>query len=130
MFSHFLRKVWPFGWQMTASRVRSIRAAGRRWHLTPDAGEILGAPGPDLDRWITDGLAQVVKTGPHRTVYRVALPNGTIYVKHCRISGFRAWARELLRPVKARLEFENALALQDRGVAAVLPLAWGEPDSR
>src|SRR5262249_36998016 len=74
--------------------------------------------------------AEVVKTGPHRTVYRVALPGGTVYVKHCRIMGPRAWAREVLRPAKARLEFENALALRDRDIPAVVPLAWGCPDSR
>jgi tRNA A-37 threonylcarbamoyl transferase component Bud32 len=130
MFSHFLRKVWPFGWRATASGVRSVRAAGRRWHLTPDAAEVIGDAPPDLERWVAEGRAVVVKTGPHRTVYRVELDGGTVYVKHCRISNFRAWAREVLRPPKARLEFENALALRDRGVPAVLPLAWGEPDSR
>ena len=41
-----------------------------------------------------------MKSGPHRTVYRVALPSGTVYVKHCRINGPRAWAREVMRPAE------------------------------
>jgi tRNA A-37 threonylcarbamoyl transferase component Bud32 len=130
MFSHFLRKVLPFGWRVTATPTRVVRTGRWVWHLTPDAADVLGPEPPDLDRWRNDGRAEVVKTGPHRTVYRVALPGGTIYVKQCRISGPRAWAREVLRPAKARLEFENALALRDRGVPAVVPLAWGAPDSR
>jgi hypothetical protein len=34
-----------------------------------------------------------------------------------------------LRPAKARLEFENARTLAERGIAAVEPLAWGHRDS-
>src|SRR5438067_326735 len=130
MFSHFLRKVSPFGWRVTAAPTRTVRTGRWRWHLTPDADAVLGPHAPDPDRWLADGRAEVVKTGPHRTVYRVALPGGTVYLKHCRIGGLRAWAREVLRPAKARLEFENALALRDRGIPAVVPLGWGGPDSR
>lgn len=129
MFSHFLRKLGAFRSLAATADARALRVAGRRWFLTPDAAAVLGPAGPDLDRWLADGSAEVVKTGPHRTVYRVVLPGGTVYLKHCRVSGFRALAREVLRPAKARLEFENALALRDRGVPAVLPLAWGGPDS-
>jgi tRNA A-37 threonylcarbamoyl transferase component Bud32 len=126
MFSHFLRKVIPFG-RWAAPRTRTVSVGARTWHLTPEADSVLGPAGPDLDRWLADGLAAVVKSNPQRTVYRVMLPGGTVYVKHCRINGPRAWAREVLRPAKARLEFENALALRDRGIPAVVPLAWGRP---
>ena len=122
MFSHFLRKLGSLGRPLADSG--ALRLGGRRWHLAPDVIDH-----PDLDRWLADESTSVVKTGPHRTVYRVELPGGTVYVKHCRISGFRAWVREVLRPAKARLEFENALALQQRDIPAVLPLAWGEPDT-
>ena len=73
--------------------------------------------------------AEVVKNGPHRTVYRVPLASGTVYVKHCRLNGPRAWAREVMRPPKARLEFENAMRLRSLGIGAAIPLAWGTPDS-
>jgi tRNA A-37 threonylcarbamoyl transferase component Bud32 len=129
MFSHFLRKVLPFGWRVTTTRPRTVRLGRRVWQLTPDADAVLGPTGPDLDRWLSDSRAEVVKTGPQRTVYRVRLDAGTVFVKHCRINGPRAFFREVLRPAKARLEFENALALKERGIPAAVPLAWGGPAS-
>src|SRR5207245_3852856 len=83
MFSHFLRKLGSLG-TAAATGLTTIRTAGRRWHLAPEAAAILGPDGPDLERWLADGSAEVVKTGPHRTVYRVRLPGGMVYVKHCR----------------------------------------------
>lgn len=127
MFSHFLRKLGSL--IRTGSSTRTLRLSGRTWHLAPNAMAAFGPGGPDLDRWIADGSARIVKTGPHRTVYRVTLPAGVVYVKHCRIMGPRAWAREVVRPPKACLEFENLLTLQQRGIAAVSPLAWGRADS-
>ena len=128
MLSHFLRKVWPFGRALPGAP--PMRAAGHKWRLTAEAATIFGPAGPDLERWLADGRAEVVKTGAHRTVYRVTLPTGVVYVKHCRINGPRAWLREVLRPPKAQLEFDNALTLRERGVPAVVPLAWGRADSR
>ncbi|MFO0852481.1 MAG: lipopolysaccharide kinase InaA family protein [Gemmataceae bacterium] len=51
-----------------------------------------------------------------------------MYLKHCRANTPRAVARELLRPAKARLEFENALRLRQLGIPTVEPLAWGGPE--
>lgn len=106
------------------------RAAGRVWHLSPEGEALFGRAAPPLDEWLADGSAAVVKSGPHRTVYRVALPTGAVYVKHCRINGPRAWAREVLRAPKARLEFENAARLRALSIGAAVPLAWGTPDTR
>ena len=50
-------------------------------------------------------------------------------MKHCRINGPRARAREVMRPPKARLEFENAARLLALGIGAAVPLAWGTADS-
>ena len=86
MFSHFLRKVLPFGWRVTTTRPRTVRIGRRVWHLAPDAAAVLGPGGPDLDRWLADGRAEVVKAGPQRTVYRVRLDAGTVYVKNCPLS--------------------------------------------
>lgn len=126
MFSHFLRKLTAF---RTAPELRTVSIGGRKWRLAPNAMFVFGPNGPDLDRWIANGSAIIVKTGPHRTVYRVQLPGGAVYVKHCRILGPRARLREALRPAKARLEYENLLALQARGISAAVPLAWGSLDS-
>ena len=58
--------------------------------------ELFGANGPDLDGWLASGAAKVVKSNPARTVYRVELPGTTVFVKHCKISGARAWGREII----------------------------------
>jgi tRNA A-37 threonylcarbamoyl transferase component Bud32 len=125
MWGDVLRKL---GSLVTPARP-AVRAGGRAWHLSPEGLRLFGAAGPALDDWLADGIAEVVKHGPHRTVYRVPLAAETVYVKHCRINGPRARAREVLRPPKARLEFENAARLRALGVGAAVPLAWGTPDS-
>ena len=117
MFSHFLRRIGAVRWAIPAAVV--VRAAGRRWRLAP------GAALPDL----ADGAAVVVKSNPYRTISRGELPGGAVYVKHLRPRGLRAWMREVVRPPKAQLEFENALLLAARGVPTVEPVAWGGPDS-
>ncbi|MCS6863817.1 MAG: lipopolysaccharide kinase InaA family protein [Gemmataceae bacterium] len=103
-----------------------VQANGRVWYLSQEGFQLFGSSGPDLDRWIAEGRAQIVKNGPHRTVYRVSLPNETVYVKHCRINGPRAWARELFRLPKAQLEFDNAEKLRILNIGTVIPLAWGK----
>jgi tRNA A-37 threonylcarbamoyl transferase component Bud32 len=126
MFADVLRKIG--GWVAPAPGTVA-RAAGRAWYLSAEGEARFGGAAPDIAAWIDSGLAVPVKSGAHRTVYRVALPGGTVYLKHCRVSGPRAWARELLRPPKARLEFENAARLAALGVPAAVPLAWGAPES-
>ena len=106
-----------------------VRLRGRVWHLAPGGAELFGAGGPDVERWVASGSAAVVKANPARTVYRVELAGGTVFVKHCRVTSPRAWGREIIRMPKARLEFDNARALRERGVPAVEPLAWGASDS-
>lgn len=125
MLADVLRKIG--GWVAPAAGAVA-RAAGRVWHLSAE-GEALFGCAPDFDSWIASGMAVPVKSGPHRTVYRVCLPGGAVYLKHCRVSGPRAWARELLRPPKARLEFENAARLRALGIGSAVPLAWGAPAS-
>jgi serine/threonine protein kinase len=126
MFGDLLRKLATF---TQSPGLPVVRVSGRVWHLTPGAEAIFGPAGPQVERWVTDGSAVVVKANPARTVYRVELPAATVFVKHCRVTSVRAWGREVIRPPKARLEFDNALELRLRGVPAVEPLAWGTPDS-
>ena len=122
MFANLLRKLTSLA---RSDDLPVVRVGPRVWYLAPAGAEIFGSSGPDLDAWLASGFVVVVKTNPARTVYRVELPGATVFVKHCKISGPRAWGREVIRPPKAKLEFENALALRERGVAAIEPLAWG-----
>jgi tRNA A-37 threonylcarbamoyl transferase component Bud32 len=124
MFSHFLRKIGAVaGWAVRPAD--TVAAGGLVWRVEPAAEAVFGPAGPDLTAWQAAGLCEVVKRNLQRTITRVRLPGGTVYVKHCRVNTPRSWAREVLRPAKARLEFENALALRALGIATVEPLAWG-----
>jgi len=122
MFSHFLRKLAALVQRSPGVRVE---AGGLVWQITPAGEQLFGVGGPDLPAWEKAGLVEVVKRNLQRTISRVRLPGGVVYVKQCRANTPRAWAREILRPAKARLEFENALALRTLGVSAIEPLAWG-----
>ncbi|HEY1859113.1 MAG TPA: lipopolysaccharide kinase InaA family protein [Gemmataceae bacterium] len=102
-------------------------ASTLRWHVAPEyQGLLLDANGLRLEEWLRNGRARVVKHGPHRTVYRVDLPELSFYLKHYRLPNTRAWLRELVRPSKARMEHDRALAIAARGVPTITPLALGE----
>lgn len=105
--------------------LRALRQPRMRWQLAPDAAAGLGTGDPDPNRW----PAVRVKENPYRTVDRAKSPGGAVYVKWCRVRGFRAWWREVFRGPKAKLEFDRARALAACGVAAVQPLAWGRVPS-
>jgi tRNA A-37 threonylcarbamoyl transferase component Bud32 len=93
------------------------------WHLTPAGRHLFGDAGPDPAALAGDE----VKRNLQRRVSRAVVGGVAVYVKRCRPNTPRAWAREVLRGPKARLEFNNALALAARGIATVEPLAWGRP---
>jgi len=96
-----------------------------RWTLTAAGRQLLSDGDLDLERHQAAGRVAVVKHGQHRSVYRVTLPPGdVVYWKHCRLNGPRAWWRDFFRGPKAKLEFDRARALADRGIETVEPLAW------
>ncbi len=72
------------------------------------------------------GQAHVVKKGPHRVVYRVELPDLCFYVKRNLMTDRWCWIRQLVRPSKARMEYERARGVAERGLPTYLPLALGE----
>jgi len=103
-----------------------VTAGGYRWHLRPEYRDCLVGPqGLRLNEWLAEGKAQVVKHGPHRTVYHVTLPRLDFYLKHFRLMDMRAWLRELFRPPKARMEFDRALGVAGRAIATIRPLGVG-----
>ena len=117
MLSHFLRKLGSL-----THRRPPVRAGGLVWHLAPGAAKLLCPAGPDLAGW---AATELVKQNLQRTITRVRVPGGVIYVKRCRANTPRAWCREVLRPAKAKLEFENAMTLRKLGLPAVEPVACG-----
>src|SRR5438552_757988 len=107
-----------------------LTVGGFRWSLLPNLrGQLLNDEGLRLPEWLQSGQARIVKQGPHRIVYRVELPGLCFYVKHNFIHDQRAWFRQLVRPSKARIEFERVLAATERGIPTIAPLALAEQET-
>jgi hypothetical protein len=78
----------PFRWETRASRGRErARSLASCWLSDRPAGEVHGPAGG----------ATVVKSGPHRAVYRVKLPSATVFLKQpTETQSMRSRASELL----------------------------------
>jgi len=118
MLSHVLRKFVP--WRLPEP-VKRVHSGKMIWYVLPAGLELLGEGGPDWESWPTTTIKQNLQ----RTILRAELPGGAVFIKRCRVNTPRAWVREMVRPAKARLEFENALALRALGIDCIEPLAWG-----
>jgi tRNA A-37 threonylcarbamoyl transferase component Bud32 len=104
----------------------TFTAGGMLWRITPECRSLFGPDGLRLPEWIASGQARIIKTGPHCTVYRVVLPGIDFYLKHYRLFNTQAWLRQMIRPAKARSEFERGVAVRDHGINTVPPLGFGE----
>jgi tRNA A-37 threonylcarbamoyl transferase component Bud32 len=109
---------------------KSLVAGGVRWQLRParlggptghEADLLFGPGGLRLPAWLEAGRARVVKQNAHRTVYRVVLPGLDFHLKQ-----YRDRRRGLVRPNPARQELERTVALAERDVPTLVPLAVGE----
>lgn len=87
---------------------------------------LLGPDGLRLDEWRGQGRLTVVKKGPHRVVYRVELPEGSVYVKHYLVPGWKAKVRQWVRRGKGRNEGRRTRYLDAIGVPTITPIALGE----
>jgi len=98
-----------------------------RWQALPDWEPLLFGPqGLRLTQWCAETRVQVVKHGPHRTVYYVELPERAFYVKHYRCSRWLQSARHLFRASAARREWDKVTEIARRGIPTVKPVAWVE----
>ncbi len=104
----------------------AVAAGSFCWRLQPEFARLLGPAGIRLEEWLRAGQATVVKQGPHRVVYRVALANVTFYVKHNLTPDRVTWIRQLVRTSKARREYDSSLEVAARGIPTAVPLAWAQ----
>ncbi|HPP51842.1 MAG TPA: lipopolysaccharide kinase InaA family protein, partial [Thermoguttaceae bacterium] len=105
------------------------RQEGRfQWHLLSEwESVLLGSLERPIDRWRRLYQVECVKEGSHRAVYRVETPQGVFYAKHYRSPRWTDLWRNLFRGCPARREFETLLALAQRGIPTLRPIAWGRP---
>lgn len=111
-------------------RWSSLTLGSLHWHVNPGWHErLLNSHGLRLDEWREQQLLHVVKQAPHRTVYRITLPDSSVYIKHYPVADVRAYVRQRMRPSKARTELERAHALAERHIPSVEPLGLAEHPS-
>src|SRR6185312_11533181 len=91
---------------------------------------LLGPDGLRLEEWRAAGCVSVIKSGPHRVVYRVALPEGTLFIKHYLVPNRRAILRQWFRRGKGRNEGKRSQRLAAIGVPTIWPIALGERRKR
>lgn len=97
------------------------------WWVKPAWRDILLRDGAlRLDQWRATGQLETVKQGPHRVVYRVRLPEATVFIKHNLVPDLRSKLRQWFRRGKARNEAKRAEHLAALGIPTILPLALGE----
>jgi tRNA A-37 threonylcarbamoyl transferase component Bud32 len=116
----------PPGWEWSGfGEVGWWVRAGSPWREI-----LLGDGGLRLDEWQAAGCVSTVKSGPHRVVYRVALPEGTLFIKHYLVPNRRAILRQWFRRGKGRNEGKRSQVLAATGVPTIWPVALGEQRKR
>ena len=67
-----------------------VASDGVNWTMRVDLVDaLLPAVRRSSSDRIGDRTVETVKTGPHRTVYRLALPEGDYYLKHFRVTTWK-----------------------------------------
>lgn len=98
-----------------------------RWEFDPAWAEVVAELRHRTpDDWGTLPGAAVVKSGPHRVVYRIDRPQRSVFVKHYRAADWRARVRSLFRASAARREWRKSVEMARRGVPTIHAIAWGE----
>lgn len=104
----------------------SVESQGVSWTIRSGLADALL---PAMTR-LADGCAtgegvETVKTGPHRTVYRLSHAEGCFYFKHFRIADGKALLQNLVRPSKAEIEWRAAQHIARLGLPTFEAVALG-----
>ena len=104
----------------------AIESRGVSWELRAD---LATAVFPHLQSAAQglgfDGAVETVKTGPHRTVYRLHTPAGEFYLKHFRTNAWKALLQTVSRQTKAEREASVARRIAALGLPTFEPVALG-----
>jgi tRNA A-37 threonylcarbamoyl transferase component Bud32 len=87
--------------------------------------ELLAERSADSNGTAPADRTTVVKSGPHRAVYRVKLPSATVFLKHFKIADWRALARNILLGSPAHREAAAAAQIAKAGIETTVEAAVG-----
>jgi len=104
-----------------------VAGAGVAWTVRADlASQLMPSLQRSADNPSADRSVETVKTGPHRTVYRLSLAAGEFYLKHFRVNDWKTLLLNALRPTKADLEWHAALRIARLAMPTFEPVALGQ----
>ncbi len=127
MLEHLFRK---FGGLFGSTSAKPTRTTtGYTWQI--NAALPFSWPTEHLSlQWLCDPSRAVqIKGNKQRQVFRITQDGQTYYLKRNQANAPRAWLRGLLRPPKAKLEFDNALRLNNLGFECFQPIGWAKVQS-
>jgi tRNA A-37 threonylcarbamoyl transferase component Bud32 len=106
----------------------AFEASGLAWRAEPgEAARVRDEIARRLDALERTPGAQVLKRNLVRQVLRVPLADGRrVIVKRYPVGGAQQLVKYLVRPSRARTEWEIGRALERAGLAAAVPLAYAE----
>ncbi|HVH19207.1 MAG TPA: lipopolysaccharide kinase InaA family protein [Myxococcota bacterium] len=105
----------------------AFRAADLDWRAEAAESAPLRELAARIDALESAPGAEVLKRNLVRSVWRVPLPDGRrVIVKRYRVAGAEQLVKYLVRPSRARTEWEIGRALERAGLAAAVPLAYAE----
>ena len=109
----------------------SVVRGGLTFRVVPACQEQLF--GPDAPDWTDpsgDDRAELVKSNPRRTIWRVRYNDLDVHVKRYELGGLVGSLKNLFRRSPVASEFQNLQLAHSLGVAAPEPLAFGQKGLR
>lgn len=112
---------------MSSNSWKQIECGDQHWLVDPDWQQhLLGEEGLRLDEWTRAGNVEIIKDSEHRTIYRIGLPDKSVFVKYYPERDFLSRIRQWIRAAKAWIEWQRTLVLRERSVPTVKPVAVGK----
>lgn len=105
----------------------SIQDGDVHWKVHPDfLADFFEETRFQLENWKEAGSLQTIKSGPHRTVYRVQLDHENFYLKHYKTPDWKSRIQNLVRPSKSMLEWNVEKKIKAVGIPTIETVAIGQ----
>ncbi|MBI5757239.1 MAG: hypothetical protein HZA46_01830 [Planctomycetales bacterium] len=115
------------GPHFSADPLRHVLLGSVAWDIRLELVDaFLDDHGLRLDEWQRDHRLTIIKHGPHRTVYRLDLTDGTFFLKHFRVADWKSRLRNMVRACPAELERRAVERVAAAGLATMDVVALGK----
>ena len=105
----------------------SVVRGGLTFHLGPGWDrELFGPDAPDWTDLSGDDRAELIKSNPRRTIWRIRYDDLDVHVKRYELGGLLGSIKGLFRRSPVASEFQNLLLARSLGVSTPQPLAFGQ----